>query len=501
MMAPASLETGIQLARPYLGRSPDSLIRQAERLRDGFYGRFAEACRERRVDANVLKSGPFTTPPWAAFEAYVPSGSDGVTRRLYAAVSVTPVPYHELPFEYAVTVRTGDRERSWTKVVHFTPDDAQQLVGELLVGVRPKGYARRRVRDAWWQLWRPRNRERGVRRDWFDVIARWTRNAWGAALGLVVLAVLATAGGVEDVGTNLLQLVRSPLITLALFVLLGASVWFVLVRHGRGNDTAKRLTIGGALATLLLEFVLRALGRRLDEIGALVLFECAAALFAARCAMRVAEARPRLTRTVATPEGEPRSLRLVDHWEALIVGLGDGLSEAQMRLLERVKGAPLERLRHHSEEIWYHGLDQLEVREQVVLEHGRGIVFVHVYRYGKDLFVGWDAHLNEARWVEQTLASGIDRATGELVALNTVVSGTQPNTEYDLIDLSTLIEWTHAQLVQVVKQLMEERRIDQEVDFTIQRGQRQGLVNAPAAPGEKAKTPLQRAVGRFRRTG
>ena len=71
------------------------------------------------------------------------------------------------------------------------------------------------------------------------------------------------------------------------------------------------------------------------------------------------------------------------------------------------------------------------------------------------------------------------------VAVSTVVPGTQSISEYDLIDLSCLMEWTHAQLTNLAKRLLEELKIDQEIDFKIVRGERQSLLRDQQAPAIK----------------
>jgi hypothetical protein len=111
----------------------------------------------------------------------------------------------------------------------------------------------------------------------------------------------------------------------------------------------------------------------------------------------------------------------------------------------------------------------------MVLTLGRGIVFCQIYEYGKDLYVGWNAHLNLGQWVEAAVGQGIDKSTGELTQFKTVTNAVQRPNEYDVTDLSCLIEWTHAQLTKLLKQMMAERQIDQEIDFKILRGERQQL--------------------------
>lgn len=126
-------------------------------------------------------------------------------------------------------------------------------------------------------------------------------------------------------------------------------------------------------------------------------------------------------------------------------------------------------------------------------------MFCQIYRYGQDLYVGWDGHLNRGQWVEQTVASGIDTATGNPTSISRVVPGTQPTTEYDLIDLSCLMEWTHAQIVKLLKRLGEEKKIDQEIDFKIQRAERRDVAASGAA--EASDTSVASKVRKaFQRT-
>ena len=97
---------------------------------------------------------------------------------------------------------------------------------------------------------------------------------------------------------------------------------------------------------------------------------------------------------------------------------------------------------------------------------------------------------------EQTVASGIDKASGDPVGISRVVPGTQPLTEYDLADLSCLMEWTHAQVVKLLKQLTAEKKIDQEIDFSIQRAERQKVVASGAAPEGGVASKVRKAFQR-----
>ena len=194
--------------------------------------------------------------------------------------------------------------------------------------------------------------------------------------------------------------------------------------------------------------------------------------------------RKALVRNEGKPDSEPRTLVRVDSWQTVLFHLGAEEAMVRERFLRALQTGLGKHCRFHTERVWYWGLDGKEEREQWVLTTNRAIVFCQIYRYGEDLYVGWDGHLNRGQWVEQSVGSGIDRASGDPLTIMRVVPGTQPTTEYDLSDLSCLMEWTHAQLVKLLKQLLDEKKIDQEIDFKIQRAERGAVVRSGEASAE-----------------
>jgi hypothetical protein len=202
---------------------------------------------------------------------------------------------------------------------------------------------------------------------------------------------------------------------------------------------------------------------------------------------------PRLVRSAGKPLSEPRFLSYLDAWQTVIFDAGHDVESIRKRVMSLFAHADRQRFTCAVERIWHWGLDGKIEREQIVLRHGRGVVFCQIYGYGSDLYVGWDAHLNIGTWREKQVSSGIDRDTKQRVTLMAVEPATQPTGEYDLVDLNCLLEWTHAQLAKVLKQYVKERQIDQEIDFTIIRGDRAHAANTPEA-GRKPRNRL------FRRT-
>lgn len=200
--------------------------------------------------------------------------------------------------------------------------------------------------------------------------------------------------------------------------------------------------------------------------------------------------RDRVTLTSGKPHGEPRNLLLLDSWQTVMFGAGANTDSFKEQLNARLTNSSSASIKASTESIWYWGLDGAIEREQFVLFQNRAIVFVHVHRYDNDLYVSWDGHLNRGQWVEQDLLTGIHTKTQMPTVIKTLVAGTQTLTEYDLNDASMLIEWVHSQVVRAVKLLLEELKIDQEIDFKIVREPRRGFNQSeqPANQGGEKRT-------------
>lgn len=182
---------------------------------------------------------------------------------------------------------------------------------------------------------------------------------------------------------------------------------------------------------------------------------------------------PKLVRSPGKPLAEPRVLSYLDAWQTVVFNAGDTADDIRSRLFATFQDGSADRFTCATERIWYWGLEGKTERDQMVLRYNRGIVFCQVHRYGSDLYVGWDAHLNLGAWTEKVLRSGVDKETGKRIRLMTVERAVQSSNEYDLVDLNCLLEWTHARLSNVLRNYLKEREIDQEIDFAIIRGSRQ----------------------------
>jgi hypothetical protein len=218
------------------------------------------------------------------------------------------------------------------------------------------------------------------------------------------------------------------------------------------------------------------LGGFLQTIPGLGIILTLGGLIGAGVCFFVARKRRKVVINAGQPVAEPRSLRLADSWQTMLYDLGGNWENVRERLFRRLADGRAFNIEPRLENISYLTADGKQEREQLVLSQGRGLVFCHIYQYGNDLFIGWVAHLNHGRWVETTLASGFDSTLQLPSEIKTVAPGSSLVTEYDLIDLNSLTEWVHSRVVKVIKQVLAEHKLDQEIDFKIVRGERQSLL-------------------------
>ena len=210
--------------------------------------------------------------------------------------------------------------------------------------------------------------------------------------------------------------------------------------------------------------------------------------------------RRRHVLSAGKPSQEPRRLIRLDSWQALVRGIGSEQETVIAAIQTELGKVADDSFVLANEQIWYWGVDGKEERVQLVARYRRGIAFIQIYRYGADLFVGWDAHVNCGTWVEKVAGGGYDKSTRELCAVHTIVPGWHTPNEYDVSDTNCLLERVHAAVVQIVKLKLVEHRIDQEIDFKILREPRQNIAGRSDDAGGAA-AGMRKALTKIRRIG
>ena len=106
--------------------------------------------------------------------------------------------------------------------------------------------------------------------------------------------------------------------------------------------------------------------------------------------------------TMGKPYYEPRSLFKLDSWQTVVLKSAKEKENIIKELEEKLIALNIEETNFvvKREKIWYWGINGKEEREQLTCSFNRTYVFVHIYPYGEDLYIGWDANLNYATWEE-----------------------------------------------------------------------------------------------------
>jgi len=187
---------------------------------------------------------------------------------------------------------------------------------------------------------------------------------------------------------------------------------------------------------------------------------------------------PTLVLSTGRPKQEPRTLIRLDSWQTVLRGLGAVEQNFRAKLVNEIDASAPSDASFADEEIWYWGVDGKEERRQLVVTFRRAIAFIQIYAYHRDLYVSWDSHVNAGTWKEQSIASGIDRASGFRVRAQSIQQAWHVPNEYDIADASYLSEWIHALVSERVKEALAEHKVNQDIDFKILRERRRGIAGA-----------------------
>ncbi|CAA6808260.1 MAG: Unknown protein [uncultured Sulfurovum sp.] len=198
--------------------------------------------------------------------------------------------------------------------------------------------------------------------------------------------------------------------------------------------------------------------------------------------------------TVGKPAYEPRVLVQLDSWQTVIMDMFSIKDELVKELTLKINSLNIkeENLKVKKEIIDYWGVNGKEEREQLVCIFNRSYVFIHVYPYGNDLYIGWTANLNYGVWEEYKVASGYTNGYIKNIGLYSIEAAWKEVNEYDVNDMSFLLEIVHSNISQILKRIMKEREIDQEIDFSIVRESRTDALKAEKPKEEKSKNKFKR---------
>jgi hypothetical protein len=187
--APDAVQDGPLDTRPILPRTAASAWERNEHIRAGLYKRLEEICADRRIEALVLQSPPYSHPAWVKFESWLPTDEPGITARTAMTITISTLPCHRYEAIYKVDWERHGKHGSFDHVYEFGESEMSRMI-EFLRARPERCLATRQVkrilkpvqlRQRSWQLWKPKNTVTTVRRDW-AATASLTSLAVGALL-------------------------------------------------------------------------------------------------------------------------------------------------------------------------------------------------------------------------------------------------------------------------------------------------------------------------------
>jgi len=193
--------------------------------------------------------------------------------------------------------------------------------------------------------------------------------------------------------------------------------------------------------------------------------------------------------TTGRPSFEPRLFIKLDSWQTVINNIGNLKDSIMLELMTKISNLEVKDkyLQTIIEKEWYWGLNGKDEREQLVCIFNRAYVIIYIYNYGNNLYIGWDANLNHATWEEYQIAEGY---LG--IRLHTIYPAWKELNNYDLNDMNFLLETIHSNITQIIKRVIKEQKIDQEIDFSIVRESRSDVLKAEKAKEDKNKNRFKR---------
>ena len=405
-------------ARPVRPTSNETPWDQALALRDQIAQVVRETLEREKLNAAVFSSGNGNYPPWVQLQAWLPakSGSKpasqsaaGSRERASLTFTIDAKPYHEHDI-----VISANLERGKTKIsVKDWPDFPMRHVPEWVLYALDRGP-------------KPSN--------------------YTPKLDAFLHFITALIPFVHGPHSNRLRPEYRSRFTGA--QLLGIASLIVLFVGGSLLSAANN---NGAPA---LAFLVGLLG--------------IAGLIATALIVRF---RKRTISVTTQSELPPRNLGLVDSWQAVVAELGRDFANVKKRLVEAIVDDASPGVVCQTEIYTHRAPNGYEQRDRLVVGKDQGMVHVHIYQFGNDLFVGWYAYLNWAQWGETKPVGVKVRGGQEVEYLDLRPAGYIPN-QFDLIDLSSLSEFVHRRLEREIKAMMKDRAIDQEIDFKVIRGDR-----------------------------
>jgi hypothetical protein len=370
-------------ARPVRPTSKETPWDEALAIRDRIAQGVRETLQREKLDAAVFVSGNGNYPPWVQLQAWLPAQSmpkpaaplaAGSRERATLTFTIDAKPYHE----HSIVI-SANLERGKTKIgVKEWPDFPMPYVPEWVLYALDRGP-------------KPSN--------------------YTPALDALLHFITALIPFIHGPHSNRLR------------------------REYRTRFTGARLL---GFASLILLFIGGGVLSANDRSGAPApgLLVGLFGIVGLIATVLIVRSRKRTVSVTTQCQLPPRNLGLVDSWQAVVAELGRDFASVKKRLVEAIIEDAGPGVVCQTEIYTHRAPNGYEQRDRLIVSKDQGMVHVHIYQFGNDLFVGWYAYLNWAQWGE-TKPVGVKVRDGQEVEyLDLRPTGYVPN-QFDLIDLSS----------------------------------------------------------------
>lgn len=415
-------EQSISDFRPFHRTSSDTVWNRAFDMRDRCYDAIVEALGRLQIRALVTKSQNGQYPPHIRLEAWQPAAerfrhSDDDPRvRGELHLQFIAMPYHEHTIVTNAWTKVAGEEISITERPEFWQADAVEWALYAVGGRSAKPGSYRPFRDA---------------------------------IKAVLVSMVPFARGPHS---NRIAKPYKDAFSISAPMLFG---------------------IGGLIVGFLAFSTFSTAYSNEGVFTALLLFLAAAALLITAV---VVARRKHAVSVIDRPTIPPRYLIRVDGWHAVIPDLGAAGEDLRHKLITRLEAQRSAAIVAEVERYGYRTPNGFDERDRIVVSKEQSTAHIHLYQFGGDLFVGWDSYVNWACWKETGPISS-RREGSKVVEYRSLTSDIYLPNQFDLIDVDSLTEVVHRHVTIVVKAAMEEHKIDQEIDFTIVRGDRDSALD------------------------
>lgn len=187
------------LATLFTPRNETNTFSRAELLRDEACERFLARANSADLNVIVQRSQAHSPTVWFRLDYSSPGPTDDLSLNMSVVVDIERFDFHRFEHTFTVTVQVGTKVTKHIGVMQL--DDATvDRIQHYLMTPGAKLKLPNRVRQFPWQLWRPRNKVKRLRPDWFPT---------GMIILAIVLSLIPFVGILALIGIMTFLYIRS----------------------------------------------------------------------------------------------------------------------------------------------------------------------------------------------------------------------------------------------------------------------------------------------------